>query len=46
LRRATEAARADLLATQENQMAVMQTLVSQVASAYFDLRDTTPRRIR
>src|SRR5258705_9942550 len=33
LRRATEAARADLLATQENQKAVMQTLVAQVASA-------------
>lgn len=39
LRRATEAARADLLATQENQKAVMQVLVAQVASAYFDLRE-------
>jgi len=39
LRRASEAARADLLATQENQKVVMQTLVSQVASAYFDLRE-------
>jgi outer membrane protein, multidrug efflux system len=37
LRRATEAARADLLAQQENQKAVMQTLVSQVATAYFSL---------
>ena len=39
LRRATEAARADLLSTEENQRAVMQALVSQVASAYFDLRE-------
>jgi multidrug efflux system outer membrane protein len=39
LRRATEAARADLLAVQENQKAVMQALVAQVASAYFDLRE-------
>ena len=39
LRRATEAARADLLALQENQKAVMQILVAQVASAYFDLRE-------
>ncbi|HTS65746.1 MAG TPA: efflux transporter outer membrane subunit [Candidatus Acidoferrales bacterium] len=39
LRRATEAARADLLATQENQKAVMQALVAEVASAYFDLRE-------
>jgi outer membrane protein, multidrug efflux system len=39
LRRATEAARADLLALQENQKAVMQTLVAEVASAYFDLRE-------
>jgi multidrug efflux system outer membrane protein len=39
LRRATEAARADLLALQENQKAVMQALVAQVASAYFDLRE-------
>ena len=37
LRRASEAARADLLSVQENQNAVMQTLVAQVASAYFDL---------
>lgn len=37
LRRATEAARADLLATEENQKAVMQILVAQVATAYFDL---------
>ena len=37
LRRASEAARADLLSVQENQKAVMQALVSDVASAYFDL---------
>jgi len=37
LRRATEASRADVAALQENQNAVMQSLVSQVASAYFDL---------
>jgi outer membrane protein, multidrug efflux system len=39
LRRATEASRADLLAVQENQKAVMQLLVAEVASAYFDLRE-------
>ena len=39
LRRATEASRAELLAVQENQKAVMQILVAQVASAYFDLRE-------
>jgi outer membrane protein, multidrug efflux system len=39
LRRATEASRADLLALQENQKAIMQTLVAEVASAYFDLRE-------
>jgi multidrug efflux system outer membrane protein len=39
IRRATEAARADLLATQENQKAVRQALVSQVAIAYFSLRE-------
>lgn len=39
LRRATEASRADLLAVQENQKAVMQILVAQVATAYFDLRE-------
>ncbi len=39
LRRATEASRADLLAVQENQKAVMQILVAQVASSYFDLRE-------
>jgi multidrug efflux system outer membrane protein len=39
LRRATEAARADMLALQENQKAVMQALVAQVAAAYFDLRE-------
>jgi multidrug efflux system outer membrane protein len=39
LRRATEAARADLLAIEENQRGVIQALVAQVASAYFDLRE-------
>ena len=37
LRRATEAARADLLATEANQKAVVTTLVGDVASAYFNL---------
>jgi len=37
LRRANEAARAELLSTEANQKAVMQALVSDVASAYFDL---------
>jgi outer membrane protein, multidrug efflux system len=37
LRRATEAARADLLATEENRKTVVTTLVSDVASAYFNL---------
>lgn len=37
LRRATEAARADLLASVENQRTVVTTLVSDVAQAYFDL---------
>jgi multidrug efflux system outer membrane protein len=37
LRRANEAARAELLGEQENQKAVLQILVAQVASAYFDL---------
>ena len=39
LRRATEAARADLLAAEYNRKAVMTTLVSDVASAYFNLLD-------
>jgi multidrug efflux system outer membrane protein len=39
LRRAFEAARADLLSLEENRNAVMQSLVAQVASAYFDLRE-------
>ena len=39
LRRATEAARADILATEANQRAVKQVLVASVASAYFDLRE-------
>lgn len=37
LRRATEAARADLLATEENRKAVVTTLVSDVSTAYFSL---------
>jgi len=37
LRRATEAARADLLASEENRKAVVTTLVSDVSSAYFNL---------
>jgi multidrug efflux system outer membrane protein len=37
LRRATEAARAELLATEENQQTVVMTLVAEVAQAYFDL---------
>jgi multidrug efflux system outer membrane protein len=37
LRRATEAAQADLLATEENRKAVITTLVSDVAVAYFNL---------
>ena len=37
LRRATEAARASLLASEENRKAVITTLVSDVASAYFNL---------
>jgi multidrug efflux system outer membrane protein len=37
LRRATEAARADLLAANENRQAVIEALIAQVASAYFDL---------
>ncbi|MDE3180923.1 MAG: efflux transporter outer membrane subunit [Acidobacteriota bacterium] len=38
-RRATEAARASLLASKYNQQAVRVTLVSEVASAYFQLRE-------
>jgi len=38
LRRATESARADLLATEEARRSVVTTLVAQVAQAYFDLR--------
>jgi multidrug efflux system outer membrane protein len=37
LRRATEAARANLLASEENRKAVITTLVGDVATAYFDL---------
>jgi outer membrane protein, multidrug efflux system len=39
LRRATEAARANLLSAEENRKAVMTTLVSEVASDYFSLRE-------
>ena len=39
LRRATEAARADLLGTEEGRRAVILTLVTSVASAYVNLRD-------
>lgn len=35
---ATDAARAELLATEENQKAVLQTIVSSVANGYFQLR--------
>jgi NodT family efflux transporter outer membrane factor (OMF) lipoprotein len=39
LRRATEAARANLLNAEENRKAVMTTLVSEVAADYFSLRE-------
>jgi multidrug efflux system outer membrane protein len=39
IRRATEAAQADLAVTREDQLAILQILVSQVATAYFDLRE-------
>ncbi len=39
MRRATEAARADLLAAEEDRAGVVQLLVAQVAVAYFDLRE-------
>jgi multidrug efflux system outer membrane protein len=39
LRRSTEAARADLLASDENKRAVIQALVAEVATGYFDLLD-------
>jgi multidrug efflux system outer membrane protein len=39
LRRATEAARADLLASEEARQTVVTTLVSDVATAYFQLRE-------
>jgi multidrug efflux system outer membrane protein len=38
LRRATESARADLLATEEARRGVVTTLIAEVAQAYFDLR--------
>lgn len=39
LRRSSEAARAEFLASADNQKAIMQALVAQVATAYFDLRE-------
>jgi len=39
IRRATEAARADLFALDESRKGVMQTLVAQVSVAYFNLRE-------
>ncbi len=39
LRRSTEAARADLLSTEEGRRAVIMTVVTAVATAYTDLRD-------
>jgi outer membrane protein, multidrug efflux system len=39
LRKATAAAKADLLATEETRLAVITTLVSDVATAYFSLRE-------
>src|SRR5712671_4158139 len=39
LRRATEAARANLLGAEENRRAVITTLISQVAAEYFTLRE-------
>jgi multidrug efflux system outer membrane protein len=39
LRRATEAARANLLSTEENRKAVVTTLVSDVATGYFTIRE-------
>ena len=39
LRKSTAAARADLLATEETRLAVITTLVSDVATAYFSLRE-------
>jgi outer membrane protein, multidrug efflux system len=39
LRRATEAARANLLSAEENRRAVISALVSEVASSYFSLRE-------
>jgi multidrug efflux system outer membrane protein len=39
LRKQTEAARADLLASEENRKAVLTTIVADVAAAYFSLRE-------
>ena len=38
-RRASEASRADLLATEEARLSVLQSLVTDLAAAYFDLRE-------
>jgi multidrug efflux system outer membrane protein len=38
-RRATQAARADMMAQEENQETVIQALIAQVATAYFNLRE-------
>jgi multidrug efflux system outer membrane protein len=39
IRRATEAARADVFALEENRKGILQALVARVASSYFDLRE-------
>jgi multidrug efflux system outer membrane protein len=39
LRKASEAARADLLASEENRLVVITTLISDVATGYFNLRE-------
>ena len=44
MRRATEAARADLLATEEARQAVILSLVSAVANGYISLRDLDKQR--
>ena len=44
LRRSTEAARAELLATEDTRQTVIITLIADVASAYFLLRDLDARR--
>ena len=39
IRRSSEAARAEFLASADNQKSIMQTLLAQVATAYFELRE-------